>query len=274
MQNFIKYYCRDWRFWFKIIIALVALFGLLTNYLTNLLHLDKMFVTDSNNQVTYLWAVYDQTGAISHWNYAGYTIWWISFFTTQSNFLVLIWFVIAIICHRQEGIIKPLKTYFSLSVAVYITVTCLIYNFVLLPGILKNKDLMWGPLQWTEQIILHVIVPILTIIYIVIFAKQSPLVSTKQFYQQKLGWYFIYPILYGVYGVIKGILCEYSGMHLKIAYQYFFLQITNPKVQGLPGIVWFIIAIVLISGIITAFGGLYHFSILKVAKHHQQAKNS
>ncbi len=48
MQNFIKYYCRDWRFLFKIIIALVALFGLLTNYLTNLLHLDKMIVTDSN----------------------------------------------------------------------------------------------------------------------------------------------------------------------------------------------------------------------------------
>ncbi|WP_348734991.1 Pr6Pr family membrane protein [Spiroplasma endosymbiont of Ammophila pubescens] len=232
-----------------------------------------MIVTDSNNQATYLWAVYDQTGAISHWNYAGYTIWWISFFTTQSNFLVLIWFVIAIICHRQEGIIKLLKTYLSLSVAVYITVTCLIYNFVLLPAILKNKDLMWGPLKWTEQIILHAVVPVLTIIYIVIFANQSPLVLTKQFYRQKLGWYFIYPILYGVYGVIKGILCEYSGMHLKIAYQYFFLQITNPKVQDLPGIVWFIIAIILISGIIAAFGGLYHFSMLKVTKRYQQAKN-
>ncbi len=63
-------------------------------------------------------------------------------------------------------------------------------------------------------------------------------------------------------------------MHLKIEYQYFFLQITNPKVQGLPGIVWFIIAIILISGIITAFGGLYHFSMLKVTKRYQQAKNS
>ncbi len=147
MQNFIKYYCRDWRFWFKIIIALVAVFGLITNYLTNLLHLYKMIVADSNKQVTYLWAVYDQTGAISYWNYAVYTIWWISFFTTQSNFLVIIWFVIAIIYHRQKGIIKPLKKYFSLSVAVYINVTCLIYNFVLLPEILKNKDLMNGSLD-------------------------------------------------------------------------------------------------------------------------------
>ncbi|MFU0251609.1 hypothetical protein [Spiroplasma sp. Moj] len=62
-------------------------------------------------------------------------------------------------------------------------------------------------------------------------------------------------------------------MHLKIAYQYFFLKITNSKVQGLPGIVLFIIAIILISKIIAAFGGLYHFSMVKVKKRYQQAKN-
>ncbi|WP_338956092.1 Pr6Pr family membrane protein [Spiroplasma endosymbiont of Polydrusus cervinus] len=234
------------------------------------MYLDKMIVTGSDQKPIYLWAVYDKAGVISHWNYAGYTMSWISYFTTQSNFLVLIWFLIAIIGHRHEGIIKPLKTYFSLSVTVYITVTCLIYNFLLLPSILKNKDLTWNAIRWAGQIMLHVVVPLLTIFYIVGFTKQSTLVSTRQFYQQKLGWYFLYPILYGVYGIIKGILCKYSGMHPNIAYQYFFLQITNPKVAGLSGIVWFVIAIVLISGIILAFGSLYHFIILKLAKYPQQ----
>ncbi|WP_374696512.1 hypothetical protein [Spiroplasma endosymbiont of Polydrusus formosus] len=65
------------------------------------------------------------------------------------------------------------------------------------------------------------------------------------------------------------MLVQWGGVHSNIAYQYFFLQITNPKVAGLSVIVLFVITIILISGIIIAFGSLYHFIILKLAKYPQ-----
>jgi len=205
MEKFIKYYCRDWRFLFKLAVVILALFGLLTEYLENVLHLDRIVIVDSDGQRNYLWAVYDQSGKITHLNYAGYTMSWISFFTTQTNVLVFGWFLIAVIRHRQEGIIKPLRSYFSLSVAVYITVTCLIYNILLLLTALSNKNLVWTGCHWSAQLILHTFVPILTVIYVVVFAKHSTLVTTKLFYRQKLGWYLIYPFVYGIYGIVKGI---------------------------------------------------------------------
>ncbi|WP_342277063.1 Pr6Pr family membrane protein [Spiroplasma endosymbiont of Nebria brevicollis] len=137
-------------------------------------------------------------GRISHWNYIGYTLSWLSFFTTQTNVLVLVWFFIAIIKHLQEGKIKLLQSYFSLSVTVYITVTCLVYNFLLLPMALLNNSNSMGltSWQWLSQLILHTFVPILAVVYIIIFAKHSQLIPTKMFYKQKLGLFFIYPVIY------------------------------------------------------------------------------
>ncbi|WP_425380854.1 Pr6Pr family membrane protein [Spiroplasma endosymbiont of Polydrusus pterygomalis] len=270
MEKFIKFYCQNWKFWYKVTIVILSIFGLLTDYFWNIFHLDKVVSSDETNNNIYPWAVYDKTGTISHWNYAGYTMSWFSFFTTQTNILVLIWFLIAIKNHLQEEKSNILQSYFSLATAVYITITCLIFNFLLLPMSLLNTNIVLNVWQWIAQLLLHTFIPILTVVYIIVFAKHAQLISTKLVYKKKIGLFFIYPIIYLIYGVGKGLLCEYSGMDVNTAYQYFFLQVTNPNILGLPGIVWLIIISILICGIIFLFTGLYNFAYLVIAKYSEK----
>ncbi|ARU92065.1 hypothetical protein SCLARK_001561 [Spiroplasma clarkii] len=66
-------------------------------------------------------------------NYEIFTIDFLSTFTILSNFLVLFWLLFAAIFYKKEGEAKLLSQTSGLIASVYISVTLVIYNFVLVP---------------------------------------------------------------------------------------------------------------------------------------------
>ncbi|ACN83254.1 Pr6Pr family membrane protein [Brachyspira hyodysenteriae] len=88
------------------------------------------------------------------------------YFTYQSNILVIVYFILDII-----NIIKKKETFyprFKGAVTMSITVTFLVYHFLLSPTADDYKGL-----YYTRNIILHYILPIMTIFDYIIFDKKG-----------------------------------------------------------------------------------------------------
>ncbi|AGM26341.1 hypothetical protein SSYRP_v1c07510 [Spiroplasma syrphidicola EA-1] len=266
-------YIKDWRFWFKIAAIFIGLFAILGEYINGMVNISNVWrIPEGSTDKVYVWALYDAQGNL-HWDYAGYTVFFLSFFTIQTNILVVLWFIFAAIWHTKEGVHKFLKPYFSLAVAVYISITCIVYNLVLLPVGIANsgsgKGSALSAFSWVIQTFLHFIVPMLCIIYVIFFLKKDNLVSNKQFIKKYYGNYVIYVVVYGVYAIIRGLLREFSGKLVSTAYPYFFLQVTAPKILGLPGYAWFIIVVFVLLAMILGFATLYNFAFNRLNKKKQ-----
>lgn len=80
---------------------------------------------------------------------------------------------------------------------------------------------------------------------------------------------------YGLLGIIKGLLKVAGGTSQSSndSFPYFFLQITNSNLlgTGIPGIVFFLIFVVIISGVFIGFSSLYRCVIYQY--HYRQPKN-
>ena len=162
----------------------------------------------------------------------------IYYFTYQSNILVIIYFFLDII-----NIIKKNETFYPRlkgAVTMSITVTFLIYHFLLSPTAEKYEGL-----EYIRNIILHYIVPIMTILDYIIFDK-------KGIYKiiDPLLWLLI-PFLYFAFILIRARLGEpfSDGSY----YPYFFVDIDKYGLKIVLRNVFFITIFFTILGYIEYF---------------------
>ncbi|AUB31672.1 Pr6Pr family membrane protein [Spiroplasma floricola] len=259
---------KDWKLWYKLVVALLILTFIVEMLIRGLLNISSQ---TSKNQPS-IWTIWSKDGNVIGYDYFGYVINRFSYFTIQSNILIVVWLLVGFFNHNKEGQIKILQKTFSLSVITYITVTAMIFNFMLLPKVLASSNNNFKAILWVEQIIVHTLGPIAAIIYFLFFMKQDIEFNFKKFIKKDFWRIAIYPFAYLVYILIRGELIYRSygsnaalaGKHK--AYPYFFLEIHNKNVLGLRnesfinnGLAWFFIAIITIIGIIIGLGSLYLF---------------
>lgn len=164
----------------------------------------------------------------------------ISFYTIQSNILVLAWVAIAIpLMWKKEN--KFFHSILHGGVNVYITITLVIFAILLSP-LYKPTD----PLEITNNILFHYLIPSLFIFdwFVTNFDRK---------YDWKYAIYWlIYPICYLVYTLIRG---NDTG-----TYPYPFL---NLNVLGVGGLA---ISVVTLAGIYILLGVLFVATNKKLQK--------
>ncbi|AGR42075.1 Pr6Pr family membrane protein [Spiroplasma diminutum] len=203
-------------------------------------------------------------------NYEIYTIDFFTTFTLLSNVLVQIWFLSAAINHNKEGESKFLSYTTANSLATMITVTLIVYNFVLIPV----DGFPSHPFSIFVTLVDHAIVPIAFILYVNLFMRNKQRVSQKEFFIKKFWIQFVMVLAYCIFAMTRGELrynsgdyyyyYDASGKLINLLYPYFFLDIHNVGPAGLPGIVWFFIAFFGIIGLLVGFSSLYNFINNKV----------
>lgn len=160
-------------------------------------------------------------------------LWFYSFiaFTIQTNFLVSIWFTLAILWHNKpeslEKIEGPLKGAFTM----YITITFVVFAILLSP--------FYQPTGFAafSNLVLHYITPIA-------FITDWILTETKvQYKWNYLPYWIMYPICYIIFAVIHG---TFTG-----SYIYYFFDISA------LGILGFIMSISILIAFGFALGCLY-----------------
>ena len=166
-------------------------------------------------------------------NYGPILEWFNSFkaFTIQTNFMVTIWFTLAIIWHNKpetlEKITGPLKGAFTL----YITITFIFFAVLLAP--------IYQPPGFAafSNLVFHYITPIA-------FIVDWTLTETKLRYKWSYMFYWIiYPLCYLVFAFIHG---TFTGNYL-----YFFLDITALGILGY----FLFVSILITAGLV--LGSLY-----------------
>lgn len=160
----------------------------------------------------------------------GTVINYFSYFTILSNLLVAISFTSSLLFPYSH----PGQFFSKLSVQsailLYIFIVALVYNTVL-RGIVNLNG--WG---WVVDNLLHVVTPVIYIIYWLIFKSRG-----KLYWRDGLYWIY-FPLLYLIYSMIRGAIVHW--------YPYPFLnadQHSYPKVLINIGVM---ISVFFISGII------------------------
>ncbi len=115
-----------------------------------------------------------------------------SFFTIQSNILVAICFTFLWLKPKSKLGILFLNVKNVTAITLYITIVGLVYNVIL--------RFLWAPLGLQKIVdeVLHLVIPILVLVYWFLFVDKKLLVFKNIF-----SW-LIFPFLYLVYTLIRG----------------------------------------------------------------------
>ena len=153
-----------------------------------------------------------------------------SYFTIQCNLLIAISLTCAVLMPRSA----PGKFFSQLSVqtaiALYIFIVALVYNVVL------RRLHHWEGLQWWVDNMLHVVIPVLYLVYWFLF--RSPGVIARK---DSVKW-IIFPAAYLVYTLIRGSMVEW--------YPYPFLNALHMGYQRVLLSIAVIMSIFLVAGMI------------------------
>lgn len=194
-------------------------------------------------------------------DYGGYIVAHFTFFTVLSNFAIAFWFLFAILQPSKEGKSGYVGYRMTLILTTFITITMIIWLGLLMPTSLANGDKM-NAIDWFYGLTEHLLFPLLFIGYVLLIFKVEGEVMDQKTYMKKEWKNIIFILLgYGAYCLIRGEI-RYQG-HQPSMYPYFFFNIHAAKVNGLPGPVWFVIALLLIAGISIGFSSGYNKLILK-----------
>ncbi|WP_031543108.1 Pr6Pr family membrane protein [Mesoplasma photuris] len=224
---------------------------------------DKGQLGIGSEEMAFLKFVYstgdDQTSKILiSVNLFDYLIYYSSFFTTISNVLIASWMMIYVIKPYNLGVKGILNSKMTITAAVAITVTMLVYNAVLLPTNEIPIELNW---YWISQLFLHILMPI-SFIGFSLFAIKHDL---NNYTKEKLfaQWKFQLIPLFGyvIYVMIRGLIRTASGYDASTNFPYFFLNVTTKSGQ-----IWIVPIIILVFGIMLGFSSLYFLIIKKVNK--------
>ncbi|QBQ07764.1 hypothetical protein SGLAD_v1c05650 [Spiroplasma gladiatoris] len=193
-------------------------------------------------------------------------------FTLLSNVFCQVWFIIAAIQYKREGLTKATSYTTASTLLTCITVTMLVYNAVLIP----ISGFPTGVIPQLSNIYNHVFMPIGFIVYVLFLMPRKKEVELNQFFLKKFYIQFLIIFIYCIFALIRGELryqSENNGIYkyyemvngeLKeknFFYPYFFLNVHDKKgVGGIPGIAIFFMTFVGILGLMIGLSYLYNFS--------------
>lgn len=151
-----------------------------------------------------------------------------SFFTIQSNILVAICFTFLWLKPKSKGGFFFLNHKNATAITLYITIVGIIYNMIL--------RFLWSPagLQRVADEVLHLVIPILVLVYWFLFVDKKLLV-----FKNILPW-LIFPFLYLVYTLIRGHFFQF--------YPYPFLDVIQLGDKKVFVNSFFIVLVFLIVG--------------------------
>jgi hypothetical protein len=153
-----------------------------------------------------------------------------SYFTIQCNLLIAISLTFASLVPQSA----PGKFFSQLSVqtaiALYIFIVALVYNVVL------RKLHHWEGLQWWVDNMLHVVIPLLYLMYWFLY-RSSGVIARKD----SVNWIF-FPAAYLVYTLIRGSMVEW--------YPYPFLNAINLGYEQVLLNIAIMLSIFLVAGVI------------------------
>jgi len=251
-----RHQLTNWKWWYKIIGFLLALGGLVTLLVSGILNIHREFDLEGINL---RWEIYDRDGN-RFWDYDSSTLMYFSYFTTQTNILVMIWFLIAVIKPQQEGKGRLLSYTGTLLIATYISITSIVWLTILLPGMIVSK-IQRPSYEWPASVLLHLIVPVMFVLYFTLWMNQTKELTTKRWV--KISWVIIlYPVIYGVLMLIRGEVRLASGYSSITSYPYFFLEV-HETFMDIPGYAWFFIALGVVLAVAFGFSTLYALAIEK-----------
>lgn len=150
------------------------------------------------------------------------------FFTEQSNFLALVVTTISLFLAISEGIsgvrkFTPIFEKARFSVAVLISITCLIFMCILMPIGIIECDEQAGQFVW-DELILHAVVPPLVVIDVLVFNNNKFVITKKD---------ILIPVSFMVFYLSFAIFAFYTNLSFNVVYEpphnypYFFMNFNS-----------------------------------------------
>lgn len=169
-----------------------------------------------------------------------------SYFTNLSNLLCIIFYIVYVVKMFLNHDKENHNYYHNLKGAatLCITVTCLVYNFILRPFMTDMDGVM--KLNSIGNYIVHLILPIMVILDYILFDKKGLVTKKEPFI------WIILPFLYWIFICIRAFMGK-TFVYTGSKYPYFFLDIDT---FGLPQIILNVILaiiLILILGFIFVF---------------------
>lgn len=192
-----------------------------------------------------------------------------AYFTTESNYMVAIYFCLYLFDTHFQGTKPSFQT--RLAVTVYITITMLVFWLGIFTA--EQDPKQYSVYNWISTIILHLIMPTIMIISFVLTCGHN-FVSLKK--QHKVYWWLIvlYPAIYCIVILIRGHLRYLDYMNNGYPprdtwYPYFFFDYSN----GSNGWMLACAAVVVVFGL--CFGLQYFYILVNnwMYKRHQSPEH-
>jgi len=171
--------------------------------------------------------------ALQYFIATGSTLNFFSYFTVQSNLLIAISLTFSSIGPNSKSGIFFSRLSVQSAIALYIFIVALVYNLIL-RGLFS-----WTGWPWLADNLLHVVVPVLYILYWLYFKT-----SGRLKWQDGIYW-MIYPLIYLVYSLVRGSMVQW--------YPYPFLHAGN---LGYPTVlinIAMVIAVFLVAALVVIF---------------------
>lgn len=193
---------KDWIFIYKLLSCIIIFILSILTFIFSVI-IDFWYVNSSIKDNFYLSLVLQNFDICS------------SFWSSQTIFVVNIWFLCALIYHRQEQLHKFTNIYTQINVTIYITITALLFWIGTLIDSISQLNLglawLWKLNLWslTFSFLDHLIPPLLMIIFLFLtFKKNKFLINVKK----QLLLVFIYPIIYLIYIYLRAAILQANSV--------------------------------------------------------------
>ena len=178
IKNQLSYKINWYKFSYKMFFSLLSLGVLLAGWIQGIIDLSQI-QNDVISKSTHL----------DYYNIDAntYTLNYFITFTVQSNLLCIAFFLLASMFPRKEGQWQVISQKIGLPVAIYITITGIIFNSMLLP-VAVAKGEMNGAFPWFETQVMHTVLPIAFVVYIICFLENPKKLYLSIFIKKLFGF--------------------------------------------------------------------------------------
>lgn len=145
-----------------------------------------------------------------------------SFFTTQTNYFVAIYFAVFLYYYHFKKTVFIFQV--RLASTVYITITMIIFWTGIFTQV-KDID-QYDSYHWINTIILHLIMPIIMIINFIIVSGKEKIFINK-WHHNYLWIIALYPIVYSIIILIRGHLRYLDNKPDDTWYPYYFFNVNQ-----------------------------------------------
>lgn len=186
-------------------------------YLSALLMLFLFLVIDLINAIYFPIAIARDLG------YGERVAHYYSFFTTQSNYLVAIYFAMLLYYSHFKRMLPIFQV--RLAVTVYITITMIVFWVGLFNQVQHIDE--YKVYNWINTMILHLVMPVLMIINFVTTSGKERM-NIKIWHHNYLWLIAVYPAVYSIVILIRGHFRYLDGKPENTWYPYFFFNVFQP----------------------------------------------